>query len=68
MTSFLHLDVIEAMGTSVVCYAVLLVVPLLGCMSDQDTQVRLLATHCFAQLIQYMPVEVDRCDCSSNIE
>jgi len=46
------------MGTSVVSYSVLLVVPLLGCMSDHDSQVRLLSTHCFAQLIQYMPVEV----------
>jgi len=46
------------MGAEVVPYAVLLVVPLLGRMSDQDVQIRLLATHCFAQLIQYIPVEV----------
>ena len=50
--------VIDTMGVAVVTYVVLLVVPLLGCMSDKDPQVRLLSTHCFAQLIQYMPVEV----------
>uniref|UniRef100_F6SWL4 TATA-binding protein-associated factor 172 n=1 Tax=Ciona intestinalis TaxID=7719 RepID=F6SWL4_CIOIN len=50
-------NIIEVMGTSVVPYAVLMVVPLLGCISDQDTQTRLLATQCFGQLVQYMPVE-----------
>lgn len=46
------------MGTSIVSYAVLLFVPLLGCMSDQDPQIRLLSTHCFAQLLQYIAIEV----------
>ena len=48
------------MDTSVVSYAVLLVVPLLGKMGDFEIQVRFLATSCFARLIQYIPVEV-RC-------
>nr|CAB3226362.1 TATA-binding protein-associated factor 172 [Phallusia mammillata] len=50
-------SLIESMGIGVVPYAVLLIVPLLGRMSDHDKQIRLLSTHCFAQLIQFMPVE-----------
>uniref|UniRef100_A0A1B6DFE2 TATA-binding protein-associated factor 172 n=1 Tax=Clastoptera arizonana TaxID=38151 RepID=A0A1B6DFE2_9HEMI len=41
----------------VIPYIVLLIVPLLGRMSDQDTSVRLAATHCFASLIQLMPLD-----------
>lgn len=47
------------MELNVVNYAVLLVVPLLGKMGDFERQVRLLATSCFAGLIQYIPVEVE---------
>jgi len=50
-------NVVAAMDTSVVSYAVLLVVPLLGKMGDFEIQVRFLATSCFARLIQYIPVE-----------
>ncbi|XP_031555940.1 TATA-binding protein-associated factor 172-like [Actinia tenebrosa] len=49
--------VIEHMGINIVPYVVLLVVPVLGCMSDQCEDVRLLATHCFATLIRLMPLE-----------
>ncbi|XP_038069588.1 TATA-binding protein-associated factor 172-like isoform X2 [Patiria miniata] len=48
---------IERLGMSVVPYIVLLVVPLLGRMSDQAESVRLTATHCFATLIRLMPLE-----------
>lgn len=41
----------------IVPYIVLLIVPLLGRMSDQDSSVRLMATHCFATLIQLMPLD-----------
>ena len=47
------------MELNVVNYAVLLVVPLLGKMGDFERQVPLLATSCFAGLIQYIPVEVE---------
>ncbi|XP_076818589.1 TATA-binding protein-associated factor 172-like [Clavelina lepadiformis] len=50
-------NIITEMGMAVVSYTILLIVPLLGCMSDHDTQIRLLSTHCFAQLIQFIPVE-----------
>lgn len=58
--NFLNLDsdVIEHMGLNIVPYVVLLVVPVLGRMSDQCEDVRLLATHCFATLIRLMPLEV----------
>lgn len=48
---------IESLGLKVVPYIVLLVVPMLARMSDQCEHVRLLATHCFAQLIQLMPLD-----------
>ena len=50
--------VIEKLGMSVVPYVVLLVVPVLGRMSDQCEDVRLMATYCFATLIRFMPLEV----------
>ncbi|XP_068672856.1 TATA-binding protein-associated factor 172-like [Montipora foliosa] len=49
--------VIEKLGMSVVPYVVLLVVPVLGRMSDQCEDVRLMATYCFATLIRFMPLE-----------
>ncbi|KAF4522501.1 hypothetical protein B566_EDAN002586 [Ephemera danica] len=48
---------VEALGIHIVPYAVLMVVPLLGRMSDQDPAVRMMATHCFATLIQLMPLD-----------
>ncbi|XP_068240504.1 TATA-binding protein-associated factor 172 [Palaemon carinicauda] len=48
---------INRLGFDVVPYIVLLIVPLLGCMSDQDSNVRNLATHCFATLIRLLPLE-----------
>uniref|UniRef100_A0A1A9V2J1 TATA-binding protein-associated factor 172 n=1 Tax=Glossina austeni TaxID=7395 RepID=A0A1A9V2J1_GLOAU len=49
--------VVEKLQIKIVPYIVLLVVPLLGCMSDSDECVRLLSTHCFATLIQLMPLD-----------
>jgi len=50
-------NVVNKLGSNVVSYAVLFVVPLLGKMGDFDSQIRLLSTYCFANLIQYIPVE-----------
>ena len=50
--------VVEVLGADIIPYIVLLVVPVLGCMSDQDEAVRLTATQCFATLIKLMPLEV----------
>ncbi|CAN8030729.1 unnamed protein product, partial [Ixodes persulcatus] len=50
--------VIESLGLLVVPYIVLLLVPVLGRMSDPDPQVRLMATHCFAALVRLMPLDV----------
>ena len=51
--------VIESMGIKIVPFVSLLVVPMLRNMSDQDPGTRLMATHCFAQLIQMMPLSND---------
>lgn len=48
---------IEALEIKIVPYIVLLIVPMLGRMSDQCESIRLLATHCFAQLVQLMPLD-----------
>lgn len=50
-------NIIDSVQTSILPYTVLLIVPLLGRMSDQNLQVRLAANGCFASLIQYLPVE-----------
>ncbi|XP_015784868.1 TATA-binding protein-associated factor 172 [Tetranychus urticae] len=49
--------VVDKLGISIVPFIVLLIIPMLGRMSDTNEQVRLLATHCFAQLIQLMPLD-----------
>lgn len=49
--------VVEALQLDVVPYVVVLVVPLLGRMSDRDEPVRLAATHSFAQLVRLMPLD-----------
>lgn len=52
------LGIIEELGLDIIPYIVFLIVPMLGRMCDQNEQVRLLATHCFASLIKLMPLEV----------
>lgn len=54
--------VVNRLQIRVVPYIVLLVVPLLGSMSDPDESVRLLATHSFATLIQLMPLDSNNGD------
>lgn len=50
-------NIIDRLGMKIVPYIVLLVVPTLGRMSDQNEAVRLMATHCFATLIRLLPLE-----------
>ena len=45
-------------GLEALCYIVLLLMPVLGRMSDQQGEVRLMASRCFAILVSYMPLEV----------
>uniref|UniRef100_A0A4W3KDG6 B-TFIID TATA-box binding protein associated factor 1 n=1 Tax=Callorhinchus milii TaxID=7868 RepID=A0A4W3KDG6_CALMI len=47
----------EQLDVDIVPYIVLLVVPVLGRMSDQTDSVRFMATQCFATLIRLMPLE-----------
>lgn len=53
--------IVNKLQFEIVPYVLLLIIPLLGRMSDPDRTVRLLSTHCFATLIQLMPL-----DCSAN--
>lgn len=48
---------VERLGIKIVPYIVLIVVPILGRMSDQIDSVRVLATQCFAQLVRLMPLD-----------
>ncbi|XP_064613763.1 TATA-binding protein-associated factor 172-like [Liolophura sinensis] len=50
-------NLLEQLGLELVPYMVLLVVPVLGRMSDQNDAVRLMASNCFASLIRLMPLE-----------
>ncbi|KAG8234703.1 hypothetical protein J437_LFUL014319, partial [Ladona fulva] len=48
---------VQALQFDVVPYVVLLIVPLMGRMSDPNQHVRLTATHVFATLVQLMPLD-----------
>ncbi|XP_053670942.1 TATA-binding protein-associated factor 172, partial [Anopheles nili] len=60
--------IVNRLQFDIVPYVVLLVVPLLGRMSDPDQSVRLVSTHCFATLIQLMPLDGLAADSSSNTQ
>ncbi|GAM29011.1 hypothetical protein SAMD00019534_121870 [Acytostelium subglobosum LB1] len=51
------LQVINEMAMEIVPYIVFLTIPVLGCMSDQDTTLRKKASLCFAKLVKLMPLE-----------
>ncbi|KAI5617401.1 TATA-binding protein-associated factor 172, partial [Silurus asotus] len=51
------LCVMEQLDVDIVPYIVLLVVPVLGRMSDPSDSVRFMATQCFATLIRLLPLE-----------
>ncbi|CAB3368489.1 Hypothetical predicted protein [Cloeon dipterum] len=48
---------VDSLGTMIIPFAVLLAVPVLGRMSDQNPSVRMMATHSFATLIQLIPLD-----------
>lgn len=49
--------IVNRLQLKILPYVVLLVIPMLGRMSDMDPSVRLMATNCFATLIQLMPLD-----------
>lgn len=49
--------IVDSLQFDIIPYVVLLVVPLLGRMSDQNQCVRLMGTHSFATLVQLMPLD-----------
>lgn len=56
----LSAGIMEQLDVDIVPYIVLLVVPVLGRMSDPSDSIRFMATQCFATLIRLLPLEVDR--------
>lgn len=50
--------VMEQLEVGIIPYIVLLVVPVLGRMSDPSDSIRFMATQCFATLIRLLPLEV----------
>lgn len=48
---------IQVMGDGILPYVIFLIVPVLGRMSDSDTDVRLIATTTFATLVKLVPLE-----------
>lgn len=48
---------LDDIGLSILCYIVLLIMPVLSKMSDQQQHVRLMASQCFASLVTLMPLE-----------
>ncbi|KAL6056696.1 TATA-binding protein-associated factor [Balamuthia mandrillaris] len=53
---------IMKLGMKILPYVVFLVVPILGRMSDQNSTVRKIVTHCFATLIKIIPLEAGAAD------
>lgn len=51
-------DIVDALSVKSLPYLVLIVVPVLGRMTDQDISVQMMASQCFASLIKLMPLEV----------
>ncbi|XP_064406197.1 TATA-binding protein-associated factor 172-like [Halichondria panicea] len=49
--------ILERVGLGVLCYVVLLLMPVLARMSDQEDSVRMMASRCFAMLVNLMPLE-----------
>ena len=48
---------IQVMGDNILPYTIFLIVHVLGRMSDSDSDIRLLATTCFATLVKLVPLE-----------
>lgn len=67
---------VEGLGTDLVAYAPLLIVPLLGCMSDSNHHVRQSVTNSFAALVPLLPLArgvpppkgLDDCQASKSAE
>merc|ERR1719494_660441 len=56
------INILDHLGLDILPYIVLLIVPVLGRMSDQSDDIRLLAANCFATLVQLMPLEAGTLD------
>ncbi|KAG5679831.1 hypothetical protein PVAND_009369 [Polypedilum vanderplanki] len=59
--------IVNKLQFNIVPYCVLMIVHVLGRMSDQDQAVRLISTSCFATLIQLMPLDGQSNDINENL-
>jgi TATA-binding protein-associated factor len=59
--------IVNKLQFNIVPFCVLMIVPVLGRMSDQDQSVRLISTSCFATLIQLMPLDGHSPDIKENL-
>lgn len=59
--------IVNKLQFNIVPYCVLMIVPVLGRMSDQDQSVRLISTSCFATLIQLMPLDGNSPEIKENL-
>ena len=55
---FFFIVIIDQLGLAIVPFTSLLILPVLGRMSDHNNCVRLMATNCFASLVRLMPLDV----------
>ena len=60
------LVIINELGLGIVPYIVLLLVPVLGAISDRDPSVRLQAAQCFANLVKLAPLDGGKNEKSEN--
>ena len=58
VVNLFYAGLVDTIDLDLLCYVVLLVMPVLGRMSDQHRDVRLMASQCFAKLVTLMPLEV----------
>lgn len=60
-------QIVGKLQIKIVPFIVMLIVPLLGCISDPNECIRLLATRCFASLIQLMPLDLKHSSSTSDV-
>ena len=54
-------ELVRRLDMKLLPYVIVLIVPVLGRMSDPDDAVRAVATHTFASLVKMIPLEVSIC-------
>lgn len=61
LSKVITVDLVTTLDSEILPYVIFLIVPVMGRMSDSNTDVRLLATETFATLVKLVPLEVLVC-------